>query len=105
MTRDEFAWLIVRAVGAFILLLIILDLITVVLTSIQAVISHNEIMSDSVDLDDVVDLAFRYGRLIERIWYLGIGVVFKAAFSYYCFYRGAWIHRLLTSRLSSAEQS
>lgn len=105
MTRDEFAWLIVRAVGAFILLLIILDLITIVLTSIQAVILRNEVMSNSVDPDDVVELAFRYGRLIERIWSLGVEIVFKAAFSYYCFYRGAWIHRLLTSRLPSAEQS
>ncbi len=104
MTRDEFAWLIVRAVGAFILLLIVLDLITVALTSIQAVILHSEVMSDSVKEDDVLSLAIRYGRLIERIWYLGITVAIKAAFAYYCFYRGAWIHGLLTSRLPSAEQ-
>ena len=105
MTKDEFAWLIVRAVGAFILLLVVLDLITIVLTSIEAIILRNEVFSDSTDPDAVVDLAYRYGRHIERIWSLGITVIFKAAFSYYCFYRGIWIHRLLTSRLPSAEQS
>jgi len=105
MTRDEFAWLIVRAVGAFILLLIALDLINVVLTSIQAVMVHNEVMSDSVAQDNVVSLAIRYGRLIERIWLLGIEVLIKAFFAYYCFFRGAWIHRLLTSRLPTPKQS
>jgi len=103
MTRDEFAWLIVRAVGAFLLLLIALDLITIVLASVQAVIFRNEVMSDSVDPDDIVNLAFRYGRLIERIWILGAEVLIKSLFSYYCFFRGAWIHKLLTSRLPSAE--
>lgn len=105
MTRDECTWLIVRAVGAFILLLIALDLINVVLTSIQAVMVHNEVMSDSVDQDNVVSLAIRYGRLIERIWLLGIEVLIKAFFAYYCFFRGAWIQRLLTSRLPSPKQS
>ncbi len=99
MTRDELAWLIVRAVGAFVLLLIVLDLITIVLASIQAFILHGEVMSESTKEGDVVSLAIRYGRQVERIWYLGIAVAFKAALAYYCFYRGAWMHRMLTSRL------
>lgn len=101
MTRDEFAWLIVRAVGAFLLLLIILDLITLALTSLNAVILYNQTGS----ADDEVTIAIRIGRLIERIWSLGIAVLFKAAFSYYCFYHGAWIHKLLIGRLPSTEQS
>lgn len=105
MTRDEFAWLIVRAVGAFLLLLIALDLITLALTFIQAVIVYNGAMTNIANPDDDVQAAILYGRAIERIWYLGITIGLKAAFSYYCFYHGAWIHRLLTSRLPPVEQS
>ena len=105
MTRDEFGWLVVRAVGAFFLLYVTLDLILIVLTSVQAVVLHSEIMSGSVDSDDVVDHAFRYGQLIRRIWGLGFEVILKALLSYYCFFRGAWLHRLLTSRMPSAAQS
>lgn len=105
MTRSEFAWLVVRAVGAFLLLLIALDLITILLTSIQAVSLHSEIMSDPFAQDDVTTRSIRYGRLIERIWYLGIEVVVQALFAYYCFFRGTWIHKLLIGRLPAAEQS
>ena len=105
MTRNEFAWLIVRALGAFILLLIVLDLLTIALTYLNALIVHNRVMSDAVSDDEAINLAIRYGRLIGQIWSLGIGVVFKVAFSYYCFYRGSWIHGLITSKLPSAEQA
>ena len=105
MTRDEFAWLIVRALGAFILLLIFLDLLTIALTSMNAVILHDKAMSDAINDDEAINIAIRYGRLIGQIWSMGIGVVFKAAFSYYCFYRGSWIHGLITEKLPSAEQS
>jgi len=105
MTRNEFAWLVVRAVGAFFLLYVALDLILIVLTSIQAVVLRGEIMSGSVDSDGVVDHAFRYGQLIRRIWGLGFEVLLKALLSYYCFFHGTWIHKLLTSRMPSAAQS
>ena len=105
MTRDEFAWLVVRAVGAFFLLFIAIDLIALAITSVHAAITYNEAMSDSIDPDDVSIVAIRFGRLIGQIWSLAFEVILKAALSYYCFYHGAWIHKLLTSRLPSAEQS
>jgi len=103
MTRDEFAWLVVRGIGAIFLMFVALDLITILLTSVEAVIVRNAPYSNSVDQE--VDLAIRYGRLIGRVWYLGVEVLIKSFLSYYCFFRGVWIHSLLTSRLPSSEQS
>ena len=103
MTRDEFAWLVVRAVGAFVLLLIALDLITLILTSLQAFFLHEDLMSNSFNQDEVIHLSIRYGRYIEQIWYLGAKVLLKSLFAYYCFFRGLWVQKLLTSRLPSTE--
>ena len=105
MTRDEFAWLVVRVVGAFLLLLIALDLITLILTSLQAFLLRGDLMSDSVNQDEVINLSIRYGRLIEQIWYLGIKVLVNALFAYYCFFRGAWIQKLLTRGLPATDES
>ena len=105
MARDEFAWLIVRAVGAFFLVYVALEVISLVLTAGQAVIVHNQIMPDSVEQEIMFEPAVRYLRLIEQIWALGIHILLTALCSYYCFYRGAWLHKLLISRLPETEQS
>ena len=105
MTRDEFAWLIVRGIGAFFLLYIALDLITLILISVKALVLHNSIMSESVDQDKVAEMAFHYGQYIRQIWSTGADILLTGIFAYYCFYRGAWIHGLLTSRLPPTQKS
>ena len=105
MTRDEGAWLIVRGVGAFFLLFVALDLILILLTSVEAIALRNEAFSDPGVSDDIVDWAIRYGRLITRIWSLGAEVLLKGLLAYYCLHRGAWLHKLLTQNLPSAERS
>ena len=103
MTKDEFGWLIVRALGAFLLLLVVVDLLSVFLTILNAFITHNKALSLDLGEEDAYEQAIRYGRLYGQIWSLGIGIVFKGVFAYYCFYRGAWIHGLITSRLPTSD--
>ena len=103
MTRDEFAWLIVRAIGAFMLLLVFLDLVNIALMAVQAGVIRTDISSGSVSSDDEITTAIRYGRLINQMTYLGIELIPKTAFTYYCFKHGGWIHRLLTYRLASTD--
>ena len=105
MTRDEFAWLVVRAVGAFVLLLVTLDVISMALSAMTAVGLHNRIDSVPFNSDESVRLTVDYARQVARVKYLGIEVFFKAGIAMYCFYRGALIHRLLLSRLPSAKET
>ena len=105
MERDEFAWLIVRAVGAIFFVFIALDVIDLLLTSLQVVTLRTEMFSGSVDEDDAINLAIRYGRLMERIWTLGIQIFLTGLCSYYCLYRGKLIHKLLIRNLPSAGHS
>ena len=103
MTRDEFAWLIVRGIGAIFLMFVVLDLIYISLTSVNAYMTRYAPMGESVDQD--VEIAIQYGRLIGRIWSTGVEVVLKAFLSYYCFFRGGWLHKLITDKVPSVEQS
>ena len=104
MTKDEFAWLIVRALGAFLLLLVVVDLLSIILTILNAFITHNKALSLEVGEEEAFGQAIRYGRLYGQIWSLGIGVVFKAVLSYYCFNRGSWIHGLILSKIPTTDQ-
>lgn len=103
MSTDEFGWLLVRAVGAFLLLLIALDLVSIASLSLQTVVLRGKIDEVPFDSEEFIRLVVDYTRLIDRVVYLGIEMVFKTALAIYCFYRGELLKRLLVSRLPFEE--
>ena len=94
--RDNLAWLVVRAFGAYFVLSIALDLVPLVLTilsmaKIYILTADTSAKSDTVSY--VMDANW------ARVQSFSIQVVLNAVFAYYCFYHGKWIHRLLIFRL------
>jgi hypothetical protein len=105
MARDEFVWLIVRAIGAFLLAFVALELIGLLIVAVQAAVLRFDLLSGSIEEKSATIQATIYGRHIERIWYSGFDIALTGLCSYYCFYHGAWLHKLLISRVPVGGES
>ena len=85
MDRDEFGWMIIRAFGIFFAYLVVSFSISLVsqVSIVLSMYAHSEPPSD----------------LTQAVWFRisvsAVQLLLYALASYYCFWRGAWIHKIL----------
>ena len=105
MTRYEVAWLIVRGVGAFLLVHVALGIISLILTGAATAMAYEQAMPDPIEQSISYESSVRYLRLKEQLWTLGAQTFLTLLCAYYCLFKGAWLQHLLVSRLPKIKSS
>jgi hypothetical protein len=101
MESRDYSWLFVRAFGVYFAYSAVSYLVSIggnASTLIMWYLMDSGVATENDWQDRMTVSAWR------SIWMLLIGFTYTAALAYYCLFRGAFVNRLLTSRLSPTEQ-
>jgi hypothetical protein len=95
LNKSDFAWIGIRLFGVFFFFQALINVVEVV-TAIYSVLGETSI-SWGVNRDDHWDVIFSLGVR------MGAFVALYLVLSYYCLFRGKYIHRLLLRNLDGSE--